>query len=592
MTMTRKPTSELKTWFCKIGEAASADVPWGGDFPMRRAIERAYIEITGEAPKFIFSGWGEELTEPERAAVENREPETHDNKGFSEEKCLRCGWIMGQPPLNCNNDDTPHRFPSQQRLEEQLEAAQAAVEQLGIQTDRAQDYWDCWKRTEEQLQSAKLDGDRLRLLIDAGRIREEGLQEQLSAYEDEINQRTDDQALTLRKLREEQERTDGLLEQKEATEHQADVMRDVLTRLRQWDVLNLPPGSGDDGPYWRGEIDRALSYPAISLVGGSDPGGESKGILETPAATEQGASPDVSTPAIKPDPSATPFETPEIEDVEWGPYGHSGSSPASRPSTPPAPDPCLVSLRGSELHNPSEKDWREARKCPRSCGEVCADSTPHSVSPSVTAAIQGEGGCGAIAPGGSDACLLDLDHPGPHGWEKTGSSHSSLRDFIEERDPTSIGMYLVEFDMLAKRLSDLEKENGPLAMAANGLEEQHEALLAEWRDYRATTDDVLKSMEEQLQSAQRKVDSYDRARARVKIEGATRAEYVLLAESALEQLRTQEIELARLRLIDKAVSTYIFSSSGTAFDEFHDAVAATYVSNQPQGQEGEGEGDD
>lgn len=37
----------------------------------------------------------------------------HDHKGFSEEKCVRCGWVMGHPPLNCNNDDTPHQFPSQ-----------------------------------------------------------------------------------------------------------------------------------------------------------------------------------------------------------------------------------------------------------------------------------------------------------------------------------------------------------------------------------------------------------------------------------------------------------------------------------------------
>ena len=40
---------------------------------------------------------------------------THDDKGFSEEKCLRCGWVMGHEPLNCNNDNTPHVFPSQLR---------------------------------------------------------------------------------------------------------------------------------------------------------------------------------------------------------------------------------------------------------------------------------------------------------------------------------------------------------------------------------------------------------------------------------------------------------------------------------------------
>lgn len=37
----------------------------------------------------------------------------HDHKGLSEEKCIRCGWVMGHRPLNCNNDNTPHIFPSQ-----------------------------------------------------------------------------------------------------------------------------------------------------------------------------------------------------------------------------------------------------------------------------------------------------------------------------------------------------------------------------------------------------------------------------------------------------------------------------------------------
>lgn len=25
-------------------------------------------------------------------------------------RCTRCGWREGDPPLNCNNDDTPHRL--------------------------------------------------------------------------------------------------------------------------------------------------------------------------------------------------------------------------------------------------------------------------------------------------------------------------------------------------------------------------------------------------------------------------------------------------------------------------------------------------
>lgn len=62
----------MKIWYCKIGEVGS--VPMGSDAPMRTAIRRAYKEITGEEPEFIFSGWGAELTEPERAVVENRPP--------------------------------------------------------------------------------------------------------------------------------------------------------------------------------------------------------------------------------------------------------------------------------------------------------------------------------------------------------------------------------------------------------------------------------------------------------------------------------------------------------------------------------------
>ncbi|HET6303827.1 MAG TPA: hypothetical protein VFG80_03530 [Myxococcota bacterium] len=29
---------------------------------------------------------------------------------------------------------------------------------------------------------------------------------------------------------------------------------DLLRRFSEWDVLHLVPGSGDDGPYWQGEI--------------------------------------------------------------------------------------------------------------------------------------------------------------------------------------------------------------------------------------------------------------------------------------------------------------------------------------------------
>ncbi|TVM31217.1 hypothetical protein DQK91_19095 [Oceanidesulfovibrio marinus] len=41
---------------------------------MREAVADAYRDLTGSEPDFIFSGWGEELTEGERAAYENRTP--------------------------------------------------------------------------------------------------------------------------------------------------------------------------------------------------------------------------------------------------------------------------------------------------------------------------------------------------------------------------------------------------------------------------------------------------------------------------------------------------------------------------------------
>lgn len=64
----------MKIWTCKIGECPDSTLPPGADAPMREAVARAYREITGRDPGFMFTGWGGELTEPERAVVENRLP--------------------------------------------------------------------------------------------------------------------------------------------------------------------------------------------------------------------------------------------------------------------------------------------------------------------------------------------------------------------------------------------------------------------------------------------------------------------------------------------------------------------------------------
>lgn len=67
------PPGKLDSWSCTIGEA-ELGFRIGADAPMREAVAEAYERITGEKPKFIFSGWGAELTEPQRAVVEDRLP--------------------------------------------------------------------------------------------------------------------------------------------------------------------------------------------------------------------------------------------------------------------------------------------------------------------------------------------------------------------------------------------------------------------------------------------------------------------------------------------------------------------------------------
>lgn len=61
-------------WTCKIGEDVG-ELPSGSDWPMRLAVARAYEELTGREPDFLFSGWGGSLDEGELAVVENRLPD-------------------------------------------------------------------------------------------------------------------------------------------------------------------------------------------------------------------------------------------------------------------------------------------------------------------------------------------------------------------------------------------------------------------------------------------------------------------------------------------------------------------------------------
>jgi len=65
----------MKVWYCKIGVTGDLITPKNADLPMRAAIEKAFIDITGQDAEFTFSGWGGELEESELAVVEDREPD-------------------------------------------------------------------------------------------------------------------------------------------------------------------------------------------------------------------------------------------------------------------------------------------------------------------------------------------------------------------------------------------------------------------------------------------------------------------------------------------------------------------------------------
>ena len=57
------------SWSCKIG-GLTGPLPDGSDAPMRRAVEDAFVQVTGGTDEFCFSGWGATLTEGERECVD------------------------------------------------------------------------------------------------------------------------------------------------------------------------------------------------------------------------------------------------------------------------------------------------------------------------------------------------------------------------------------------------------------------------------------------------------------------------------------------------------------------------------------------
>jgi hypothetical protein len=58
----------LKVWQCKVGFAISKSNS-ASDTNMRLAVTKAFMELTGHTPDFIFSGWGGKLDEAEKRIV-------------------------------------------------------------------------------------------------------------------------------------------------------------------------------------------------------------------------------------------------------------------------------------------------------------------------------------------------------------------------------------------------------------------------------------------------------------------------------------------------------------------------------------------
>ena len=57
----KKEEKRAEYWFCEIGPIDRSKVPFGGDGPLRMAVQKKFIEMFDEQAQRCSSGWG--LTE-------------------------------------------------------------------------------------------------------------------------------------------------------------------------------------------------------------------------------------------------------------------------------------------------------------------------------------------------------------------------------------------------------------------------------------------------------------------------------------------------------------------------------------------------
>lgn len=69
-----KRDADGDVWVCRIGGVRGL-LPRGADLPMRQAVAKAFRDLFGREPDAIFSGWGNEFSEAERAVIEDRLPD-------------------------------------------------------------------------------------------------------------------------------------------------------------------------------------------------------------------------------------------------------------------------------------------------------------------------------------------------------------------------------------------------------------------------------------------------------------------------------------------------------------------------------------
>jgi hypothetical protein len=141
-----------------IMEALSVDL---SAFPDFGAINRALVANVRALLDAQAAAHAAEVGDGCRCLHCEKRPEWLEPNSHSREKCLRCGWVMGSPPLNCQNDDTPHRFAS----------TEAEVEALRAEVERARGDAKAWldERGNAEWQAMTADRDAYRARIDAVR---------------------------------------------------------------------------------------------------------------------------------------------------------------------------------------------------------------------------------------------------------------------------------------------------------------------------------------------------------------------------------------------------------------------------------------